>query len=320
MGSTGAAGTAWNLPNYYGELFLIGQNRTPFLNMIGGLAGGQIFSTASMEFALNQNWSLDSGSQPTITETESLTAPTATSYARAQDKNTCQIFHKQVSVSYVKQSQGGSITGDGTTYLSNADQSNPVMNEKNFQIMANMRQLSFDIDYTLLNGTYAQSTSASVAHGTRGVITACSTNAVAAGSATLSKSLLDQLFRTMWGNGALFMNTVIFCAAFQKQKISEIYGYAPQSRNVGGVNISQIETDFGNIGIVLAPNVPAATVAVVEMSVCRPVVCPVPDKGVLFYEELARTGASEKGQIYGQIGIDYGFEETHGKITGLSTS
>ena len=45
-----------------------------------------------------------------------------------------------------------------------------------------------------------------------------------------------------------------------------------------------------------------------------------PGKGVLFYEELSKTGASEKGQIYGQLGLDYGPEEFHGKITGLATS
>ena len=83
--------------------------------------------------------------------------------------------------------------------------------------------------------------------------------------------------------------------------------------------IKQIETDFAMFGVVWAPNVPAATLLVADLSVCKPVFLPVPEKGVLFYEELAKTGASERGQIYGQIGLDYGPEEFHGTITGLAT-
>jgi hypothetical protein len=50
------------------------------------------------------------------------------------------------------------------------------------------------------------------------------------------------------------------------------------------------------------------------------VTCPVPGKGNMFYEELSKTGASEKGQIYGQIGLDHGPEFMHGHISGLATS
>jgi hypothetical protein len=89
---------------------------------------------------------------------------------------------------------------------------------------------------------------------------------------------------------------------------------------VGGYNIKQIETDFAELGIVWAPQVPAATLLIADLSVCSPGGRPVPEKGVLFYEELSKTGASENGQIYGQIGLDYGPEEYHGTITGLATS
>ena len=56
------------------------------------------------------------------------------------------------------------------------------------------------------------------------------------------------------------------------------------------------------------------------ISVVNPVALPVPGKGILFYEALSKTGAAEKGQIYGQLGIDYGPEEFHGTITGLKTT
>jgi hypothetical protein len=196
----------------------------------------------------------------------------------------------------------------------------PVQNEKDFQIAANMRQIAVDVEYTFLNGTYQQATNASTAAKTRGILSGVSTNSVAASSAALSKDLIDQLLRTMAGNGAQFINPVIFCNAFQKQKLSNIYGYAPSDRNVGGVNINQVETDFALLGIIWAPYMPTSSILVADLSVCHPVFLPVPDRGLLFYEELSKDGASEKGQLYGQIGLDYGPEEYHGKITGLATS
>jgi hypothetical protein len=319
MANQNAAATVWNCPNYTGELYLIGANQTPFLNMIGGLQGGNIRTVSDFQYPLAQPWALESASQPAITETASLTAPNPWTYVRSQDVNTVQIWQRQVSVSYAKQSVTGQVTADGTTGLVMLDQQ-PVQNELDFQITAHMRQIALDVDYTFLNGAYQQATDAATAAKTRGIITGATTNTVAAGSAALTKALIDQLLRTMAANGSEFINPVIFVNAFQKQAISNIYGYAPEDRNVGGYNIKQIETDFAVLGIVWAPNVPAATLLVADLAFCAPVFLPVPDKGVLFYEELSKTGASEKGQIYGQLGLDYGPEEYHGTITGLATS
>lgn len=320
MANVNVAATSWNCPNYTGELFLIGANQTPFLNMIGGLQGGSIRTVADFQFPLAQPWALEAASQPEITETASLTAPDPWTYVRDQDVNTVQIFQRQVSVSYAKQSVVGQITADATTGLVDMTQIQPVQNELDFQIAAHMRQISLNVEYTFLNGTYQKATSAAIAAKTNGIISACTTNTIAAGAATLDKPLFDQLLRTMAGNGAEFQNPVCFVNAFQKQKLSDIYGYAPRDRNVGGFNINQIETDFAMLGVIWAPQVPAATLLIADLAVCSPVFLPVPEKGVLFYEELSKTGASEKGQIYGQIGLDFGPEEYHGTITGLATS
>lgn len=320
MANVNAAATSWNCPNYTGELYLIGANQTPFLNMIGGLQGGGIRTIADFQFPLAQPWALETAAQPAVTEDASLTAPNPWTYVRDQDVNTVQIFHRAVTVSYAKQSVVGQVVADGTTGLVDLTGIQPVQNEKDFQISAHMRQIAVNVDYTFLNGQYAQATSAVVAAKSRGIITAATTNTVDASAADLSKPLMDQLLRAMASNGAEFVNVVIFCNAFQKQMLSDIYGYAPQDRNVGGYNINQIETDFAVLGVVWAPNVPVGTLLIADLSVCAPVFLPVPEKGVLFYEELSKTGAAEKGQIYGQIGLDYGPEEYHGTITNLSTS
>lgn len=318
MGNVNAAATVWNCPNYTGELYLIGANQTPFLNLIGGLQGGMVRTVSSMEFPLAQPWALEAASQPEVTETASLTAPTPWTYVRGQDTNTVQIFHRSVSVSYLKQSVTGSVVADATTGLVDVNENQPVQNERDFQITAHMRQIAVNCDYTFLNGAYQKATDSATAAKSRGIITACVTNTVDAAGATLDRTVFNTLIRTMAGNGAEFINPVVFANAYQKQMITEVYGYAPEDRNIGGMNIKQIETDFAVLGVVWAPNVPTTTLLIADLAFCHPVFLPVPEKGVLFYEELSKTGAAEKGQIYGQIGLDYGPEEYHGKITGLA--
>lgn len=309
-----AAGTVWNLPNYTGELFTSDLTNTPFLSAMGGLTGGM--QTTNFEFATDSQYDQETAAQPAITETASLTAPTAISYVRSQNKNVTQIFHEQVSLSYAKLSNGGRLSGINT-----AGSANNVVSELDWQISKALEKMARDIEYTFINGTYQISTASNVANKTRGIIAATSTNAVAAAGATLSKALMDELLRTMHSNGAIFNNLVIMCNGFQKQKLSDIYGYAPEDRNVGGVNIKQIETDFGNIGVMPAHRfMPTDTVQLVEMSVVAPVFQLVPEKGNLFYEPLAKTGAGEQGQLFAQVGLDHSAEYLHGKITGLATS
>lgn len=310
-----AAGTVWNLPNYTGELYTADLTTTPFLSMIGGLTGGKM--TTNFEFPTDSEYSQETAAQPAITETASLTAPTAISYVRTQNKNVTQIFQEQVSISYVRQSNQGRLSGIAT-----AGAENPVVNEKEWQIAKALEKIARDVEYTFLNGAYQIATNAGVANKTRGMIAAAAlSNTVAASSATLSKALMDSILLTMFTNGAKFKNMVIFCGGFQKQKLSNIYGYAPTDRNVGGVNVKQIETDYGNIAVADPHRfMPAATLLIADVGVCAPVFQPVPGKGNLFYEDLAKTGASEVGQIFGQIGLDYGPTFCHGTITGLATS
>lgn len=303
--------------NYLGELFLVGAYQTPFLNMAGGVGGQNAKVTKSFQFPVASPWSLTSASQPAITEAASVSSNTATTVTRAQDLNTVQIFQETVEVSHAKLSAYGEISGLSAVDTT-ADQM--VKNELEFQKMAHMKQIAIDMDYSFLNGAYQVGSDATTAAKTRGIITACSTNTIAASSATLSKTLIDQLLRTMASNGSVFENMVFFVNAFQKQKISDIYGYAPEDRNVGGVNIKQVETDFAQVGIIYAPNVPAATLLCADMNYVSAVTCPVPGKGTLFFEDLGQTAASQKGQLYGQFGIDYGPEEYHGTLTDLATS
>jgi hypothetical protein len=68
------------------------------------------------------------------------------------------------------------------------------------------------------------------------------------------------------------------------------------------------------------PQMPAGSLAIVDMAYVNMVVLPVPGKGYVFYEQLAKTGAAETGQIYAQLGLGYTAEEYHAKITGYDLS
>ena len=318
MLNVSGVGTTWNLPNYAGDLFTADPINTPILSAIGGLTGG--VQTENFEFPTDSQYSLPAAAQPAITETASLTAPTAQEIVREQNTNVTQIFHEKVSVSYVKESNRGRMSG-----LNTAGQENNVQTtERDWQIARTLEKIARDIEYTIINGVYQKATSADVANKTRGMLALCDSDEggteVAAGNVALTKKLMQQLFKAMYDAGATFSNVVLWVNSTQKQIITDLYAYAPEDRNIAGANIKQIETDFGNIGIALNRFMPQTAVLAMEMSVVAPVFQPVPEKGNFFYEELAKTGASEEGQIFGQFGLDHGPAFMHGAITGLKTA
>ena len=313
-------GTVWNLPNYAGELFTASHTDTPFLSMIGGLTGGKV--TNDFEFSTGVLYDYPEASQPAISETASLTAPAATAIARRQEKNVTQIFHEVIDLSYVKQSNMGRLSG-----LNQVGQVANPADEKAFQISKRLVKIARDVEYTFLNGAYALAANSGEANKTRGMIELCKseagTNINAAGGA-LSEKLIKELTRMMADNGAAFGNVVLFANSYQKQAISEVFqkqlGFQlPASRNVGGLAIHEFETDFCKLGVVWNKFMPADTILVADVAHIAPVFQVVPDKGVLFEEPLAKTGASDRIQIFGQIGLDHAPAFLHGCIYDLAT-
>ena len=309
--------SAWiNLPNYAGELFTADALNTPILTAIGGMTGGK--QTENFEFPCSSEYSLPAAAQPAISETASLTAPTATGIVRGQKTNVTQIFQEKVSVSYMGLSNHGRLQG-----LNTAGSKNPVANEKDFQISCALQKIARDIEYTIINGAFQRATDSATANKSRGLLALCAGtggNTINASGAALSKALINSILKEMYDNGAIFSNMVLYCNSFQKQALTSIFAYAPTDRNIGGTNIKQIETDFGNIGVQLDRFMPTDKVLFSEMTVLAPVFQPVPEKGNFFYEALAKNGASEDGQIFGQFGLDHGPAFMHGSLTGLSTS
>jgi hypothetical protein len=308
MASVSGQGTTFNLPNYVGELFNITPADTTFLSMIGGLTGGRSVRSKSFTWQTVDN---AAAAQPSVLEGADATFAERT---RSEVENVVQIFQEGVEVSYTKQAATGQL--DGQSIIGNQ----PVDDEVDFQVRLKLEQMARDIEYSFLQGTYAKPADNLTARKTRGLLSAITSNTVAAATTDLAKSQIDELLREMYASGAPFRNVVIFANALQKQRLSNIYGYAPEDRNIGGVNVQQIETDFGRLGVTLNRFMPAAQLLFAEVSVCRPVFLEVPGKGFLFREPLSKSGSADKEQIYGEIGLEYGPEQWHGSITGLTTS
>lgn len=316
-------GTTWNLPNYVGELFSADAMQTPLLSMIGGLSGGR--QTTNFEFPTAVMFDYPEATQPEISENASVTAPEAEMSARYQETNVVQIHQEVVNLSYAKQSNSGRMSGLNTADVA----ADSVLDERAFQVQHKLIKIARDVEHSFINGKYQKATSGNVANRTRGMLELCEdANNIDAAGEVLSREMVQNLFRKMADNGAYFTNMVMFLPAVQKQRLSEIYAsqmsgsviYSPTQRNVGGVNITEIETDFCRLGVCWDRFMPADSVLVADVAHLAPVFQAVPGKGVLFEEELAKTGAADKIQIYGQIGLAHGPAFLHGSITGLSTN
>jgi hypothetical protein len=303
--------------NYLGKLFLIGATQTPFLNMIGGLTGGGK-TYPSFNFPISQPWTLRAADQSTAVKSEdtSISDVTPLTRTRTQVYNTCQIMKYPYAVSFAKQSTFGEISG-----VAIAGQTQPVTDELGFQRMAALRQLAVDLEYSFLRGAYvAQSAGETVAK-TQGIIAACAagSNTTSASSGALSAALIRTTLLEAFTNGAPFVNMVMFLNGFQKQALSQLYGYAPEDRLVGGVNINQIYTDFGVLGVVVDPYMPTDTILFADMSVISPVFCPSEGQ-VIRDTPVAMTTAQTGGFLYTQVGLDFGPETYHATLTNLATS
>ncbi len=309
-------GTIWGLPNFAGELFTSDTNNTPLLTMSGGLTGGRVVD--NYEFPTSSEYDLPAADQPDISEDDSIAGAVVANVARAQVVNVCQIHQEAVITSYVKEANKGRMSG-----LNTAGQQNNIQGtEKDWQIAKRLEKIARDVEFSMVQGTYVAPADAATATRTRGMVEACQLNGgtnVDGNAADLSLDLMNELFLDMFNAGAPFSNLVLYLNGTYKQALSSIYGFAPADRNVGGVNIQQVETDFGNVGVVTSRFAPANTVLAVEMSVIGgPVFCETPEKGILFYEDLAKTGASERGQLFGLIGFDHGPAFAHGRLHNLA--
>lgn len=315
---------SFNTLNYAGLLYTKSNKKTPFLNMISGHRK----YTNSVEFITGQFYENEDAEIPAISETASLTAKNASFVTRSQKTNVTQIFMEAVAISYAKQSNMGTLSG-----VNIAGQVANPQNELDFQVARKMETLSRSIEKTFIQGTYNKATSDSTINKTRGMNEAITTNVISAesgsGDSKVNKPLdiwlINDAQQAIYDNQGdisnlyLWTNTVglnqLNADALKwGMKMGEPY------MSAYGVQVYDVILPLGVVHVALGEFIPSGTAFLFNFDVIGPVEQPVPGKGNFFLEELAKTGAGTKYQIFGQIGLDHGPEWMHAKITGLKTT
>ena len=307
--------TSFGVLNYSGMLFNKGNTRCPLSSIIGGRAK----TTNHVEFVTGQEYTTDGGTQPAISETASLTAPDATVVTRTQKTNVTQIFQESVGISYAKQSNMGTLSGLNVA----GQQANPI-NELDFQVAAKMQKVNRDIEFTFIQGTYNKATSDSTINKTRGLVEAITTNVTDMASKPLGLWDIADMVKKVYGANAPTDGLCLWCDAvtlFQVNADAVQNGLTvvPAAREINGIALSSVVTPIGVVYLYLGECLPAGKALLLNLNVIAPVYQPVPGKGNFFLEPLAKVGAGEKYQLFGQIGLDHGPEWYHGKFTDIST-
>jgi len=309
-----ASGTTFTLPNYVGELFHITPRDTPVLSMLGGLHGGV------PAFSKEITWQTDDN--PAASQDNKLEGdePTYAERSRTEVQNVLQIHQEGFQVSYTKAAAVGQLGGGTTTQAGRILGSQPVLDEVARQRDLKMAKIARDVEFSILQGTYSHTDTNVTARGMRGLLPAVATTDIAGGAGAPTTTMINDLVKGMYDSGAPFDNVVMVCGSLQKQRIGALYTFAPESRNVGGTNLQVLETDFVNFPIVVDRHMPADDVLLIDLAHIRLRFLEVPGKGHFFMEEMGKTHAAWRFQIYGEIGLEYGPELWHGKITNLATS
>lgn len=308
---------SFGVPNYSGILFNKSNTKTPFLNMIAG----KTKYTNAVKFVLGQEYASEEGDIPNISEDASVSGVNATYVTRSQKYNVTQIFMEAVAISYAKQSNVGTLGGINV----GGQVANPY-SELDFQVNQKMYKIGRSIEKTCIQGAFAEATKDDEVNKTRGLNEAIVTNVVNIAGQTLSVWDVNELLGKIRDSGGVVSNGLVLWVdtttynQLNQDCLQNNMTIVDSGRAVNGIRIRNLILPNGDIGITMGEFIPAGTAYIFNFDVISPVEQPVPGKGNFFLEQLAKTGAGEKHQLFGQIGIDYGMEFYHGKITGIKTT
>jgi hypothetical protein len=323
----GIAGTVttFNSPNYVGELFNVSTTDTPLLSSIGGLTGGESVEAVLFTWSTTDLRNADETRQ----RLEGADAPAPEGRSRAAAYNVVEVHQEALAVSYTKLAARGQYAGTGAAVGTNAVSlaQQAQTDELAFQVRAHLLQIARDIEKGFIVGTFQHPADNVTPRKTRGLLQAITTNVVTNGApAALTELMVNNLAQAAYDNGGIQYGETrtILTNSIQKRNLTKLFlkdhNINPVQANVGGVTVDTIMTDFGRFNIMLDRYMPQDTLAIVSLDELAPVFLRIPDKGFLFLEPLAKTGSAEKFQIYGEVGLNYGNERSHAKITNLTTT
>jgi hypothetical protein len=316
MAATSATAQTYNATNVMGEVLRIGaaNNTGKFLAAIGGLNGAR--KVSSQEFDMCAHNSLDTPSATTrlISENTSLSAGTARFYAKTPVKNVVQIWKDDVIVSDLRAASPAQIAS--STFVGNV-----AVTAFDEEAAIKYEQLAADWETVCLSGTYVARSAVATNVAAGGLTDATfgiTTSKIDASSATLDSDMVRQVMDAMFAAGANFTNMAIVGAGNYISDLNALYGFAPQSVDVGGVMLRQIYTTYCPVALIPTTAAPANTLLFVDLAKCQPVVMPHKGGQDILLKEYIDGASAQKGYVEGYIGIDFKHESFHGKIYGLA--
>lgn len=310
--------TTFDLPNYVGELFQKGGRENALLQLIGGVNGPRI-DAAATEFAVGQQYEVPAHNSDR-SKVEGADAPDHDGVTRSQVTNVTQIVQERVIVTYTKEAASQQLSG-----LNIGGATNPVVSELDFQTGVKMELIQRNLNWAFINNLYRKPGANNESRRTRGLLEAITSNVVdASGGQALGLDKFDDAMQLMLANGGIADGDSVIALAPSKQlrKLNELFRTdkikVDAERFVGGTRVRTVYTTFGVLNFALEQDLPDSVVVLANIGVMRVRGTAIPGKGVLFQEPLAKTGANESYQIYGELGFDHGPEWMHAKITDLT--
>ncbi len=319
MAEVAGQATSYDLPNYLGELFQKSEKPNSILRLIGGLTGG-VRLVNDTQFAMGVDYELPAAAQPNIVEG---IAPVVSNTDTAQSSNVVQIFQEATELTYSLQGRSAQITG--VAQIPGSPAGGAALNHPgsiDWQIARTVEKIGRHANLSFGWGVFVQPANNATARRTRGVRTAVVTNDEDHAAAALTAITFEASLQAMMDNGMFNIGDELFLImdATQYARIAGFYeGTAGTARFTDttervGVQVRQILTKWAVLNLVWDPDATAIEIFVFRPEFCRVVAMPIPSKGVLFSEPMAKTVSAEQWQTYGEMGVDYRHEIYHGVI------
>lgn len=217
--------------------------------------------------------------------------PADASKVRTKVSNYTQIFQYGITVSHTMRSvmQAG------------------VADEFTFQVARRLMEAMRELDAALVAGVKSASAGSDAVYRSMGGILEFASQAAGNLNTTsepLSLSVVNAMAKQIWDDGGV--PNFILVGGTQKQAISAFDQSARRSvydANVAGYVVDRIITDLGFVlDVIVDPWMPADTAIVGDLNKCRV----LPLRGsAMRAEDLAKTGASFKAQIYGEYTAEF---------------
>jgi hypothetical protein len=296
--------------------------------MIGGLTGGTSLTSPLY------TWQDTIHRAPALQSVPEGDDPAYSVQKRNERRNVVAIHQYGVELSYSKQAAtaflgtAGAIGGGApATEASNILGAQPVSQEMAWQLQIKLEQAALDVEIMLLTGTFAfpNDGTARQSQGIEGAVSADTrTDYTATSGQTWNRAAVNDIQQKLYDNGAPRRSCVNFVGSSEKLDLEASYADStnwniePRSRTEFGVDVQDIETAFGRLPVILNRHISANSALILEMSVMELCFMPMPGKGHFFLEPLAKGGAYDRMQLYGEIGLKYGPAGWHGRAFTLN--